>query len=394
MKFSVEQVLPTEADKATLVGRAWVPGRNAGPSPVLVADAWVWDLSRVAPTVSELLNSQDPVNLALDAMTSGWANPVGAIADLITNSHADRRDPAHPYLLTPCDLQALRACGVTFVSSMLERVIEEHAKGDQDKAEDIRRSIGAEIGAEIRTIKPGSPEAKRVKESLIRRNLWSQYLEVGIGPDAEVFNKSQPMSAVGLGAEVGVRADSSWNNPEPEVVLAINRAGRVIGAALGNDVNLRDFEGRSALLLGKAKDNNGSCAIGPFIRLFDEGYGIEDLRRTHIHVEVTGADGYKLTGESHLENISRDPLDLAAQAVNRTHQYPDGVMLFLGTQFAPIQDRDQPGKGFTHKIGDVVSIRADALGALVNRVNHCDKVAPWTFGVNDLMRNLSARGLL
>jgi len=394
MKFSVEQVLPAEADKATLVGRAWVPGRNAGPSPVLVADAWVWDLSRVAPTVSELLNSQDPVNLALDAMTSGWANPVGAIADLITNSHADRRDPAHPYLLTPCDLQALRACGVTFVSSMLERVIEEHAKGDQDKAEDIRRSIGAEIGAEIRTIKPGSPEAKRVKESLIRRNLWSQYLEVGIGPDAEVFNKSQPMSAVGLGAEVGVRADSSWNNPEPEVVLAINRAGRVIGAALGNDVNLRDFEGRSALLLGKAKDNNGSCAIGPFIRLFDEGYGIEDLRRTHIHVEVTGADGYKLTGESHLENISRDPLDLAAQAVNRTHQYPDGVMLFLGTQFAPIQDRDQPGKGFTHKIGDVVSIRADALGALVNRVNHCDKVAPWTFGVNDLMRNLSARGLL
>jgi len=394
MKFSVEQVLPTEADKATLVGRAWVPGRNAGPSPVLVADAWVWDLSRVAPTVSELLNSQDPVNLALDAMTSGWANPVGAIADLITNSHADRRDPAHPYLLTPCDLQALRACGVTFVSSMLERVIEEHAKGDQDKAEDIRRSIGAEIGAEIKTIKPGSPEAKRVKESLIRRNLWSQYLEVGIGPDAEVFNKSQPMSAVGLGAEVGVRADSSWNNPEPEVVLAINRAGRVIGAALGNDVNLRDFEGRSALLLGKAKDNNGSCAIGPFIRLFDEGYGIEDLRRTHIHVEVTGADGYKLTGESHLENISRDPLDLAAQAVNRTHQYPDGVMLFLGTQFAPIQDRDQPGKGFTHKIGDVVSIRADALGALVNRVNHCDKVAPWTFGVNDLMRNLSARGLL
>ena len=394
MKFSVEQVLPTEADKATLVGRAWVPGRNAGPSPVLVADAWVWDLSRVAPTVSELLNSQDPVNLALDAMTSGWASPVGAIADLITNSHADRRDPAHPYLLTPCDLQALRACGVTFVSSMLERVIEEHAKGDQDKAEDIRRSIGAEIGAEIKTIKPGSPEAKRVKESLIRRNLWSQYLEVGIGPDAEVFNKSQPMSAVGLGAEVGVRADSSWNNPEPEVVLAINRAGRVIGAALGNDVNLRDFEGRSALLLGKAKDNNGSCAIGPFIRLFDEGYGIEDLRRTHIHVEVTGADGYKLTGESHLENISRDPLDLAAQAVNRTHQYPDGVMLFLGTQFAPIQDRDQPGKGFTHKIGDVVSIRADAFGALVNRVNHCDKVAPWTYGVIDLMRNLASRGLL
>ena len=394
MKFSAEQVLPADADQATLVGRAWVPGRNAGPSPVLVADAWAWDLSRVVPTVSELLNLQDPVNVALDAMTSGWAKPLGAIADLITNSHADRRDPAKPYLLTPCDLQALRACGVTFVSSMLERVIEEHAKGDLDKAEEIRRSIGAEIGTEIKTVKPGSPEAMRVKESLIRRNLWSPYLEVGIGPDAEVFNKSQPMSAVGLGAEIGVRADSSWNNPEPEVVLAINRAGRVIGATLGNDVNLRDFEGRSALLLGKAKDNNGSCAIGPFIRLFDESYGIEDLRRTHIHVEVSGPDGYKLTGDSHLENISRDPLDLAAQAVNRTHQYPDGVMLFLGTQFAPIQDRDQKDKGFTHKLGDVVSIRADALGMLVNRVNHCDKVAPWTYGMNDLMRNLASRGLL
>ncbi len=286
MKFSVEQVLPADADQATLVGRAWVPGRNAGPSPVLVADAKAWDLSRVVPTVSELLNLQDPVKVALDAVKSGWAKPVGAIADLIANSHADRRDPAKPYLLTPCDLQALRACGVTFVSSMLERVIEEHAKGDQDKADEIRRSIGAEIGAEIKTIQPGSPEARRVKESLIKRHLWSQYLEVGIGPDAEVFNKSQPMSAVGLGAEIGIRADSSWNNPEPEVVLAINRAGRVVGAALGNDVNLRDFEGRSALLLGKAKDNNASCAIGPFIRLFDRHYGIDDLRRTHIRIEI------------------------------------------------------------------------------------------------------------
>src|SRR5258706_8007027 len=279
MKFSVEHILPADADQATLVGRDWVPGPQAGPSLVVVAEAQAWDLSRVIPTVSELLNLQDPGRVAFDAVKSRWAKPVGAIADLIANSHADHRDPAKPYLLTPCDLQALRACGVTFVSSMLERVIEEHAKGDQDKADEIRRSIGAEIGAEIKTIKPGSPEAKRVKESLIKRSLWSQYLEVGIGPDAEVFNKSQPMSAVGVGAEIGVRADSSWNNPEPEVVLAINRAGQVIGAALGNDVNLRDFEGRSALLLGKAKDNNASCAIGPFIRLFDRHYGISDLMR-------------------------------------------------------------------------------------------------------------------
>ncbi len=394
MKFSVQQVLPADAGRATLVGRAWVPGRNAGPSPVLVTDDQTWDLASVVPTVSELLNLQNPVKVVRDAVRSGWARPIAATADLVANAHADRRDPAKPYLLTPCDLQALRACGVTFVSSMLERVIEEHAKGDLDQAAAIRSSIGAEIGTEIKTIKPGTPEAKRVKESLIKRNLWSQYLEVGIGPDAEVFNKSQPMSAVGLGAEIGVRADSIWNNPEPEVVLAINRAGKVVGAALGNDVNLRDFEGRSALLLGKAKDNNASCAIGPFIRLFDAHYGIDDLRRTHIHIEVAGPEGYTLAGESHLSNISRDPLDLAGQAVNRTHQYPDGTMLFLGTQFAPVQDRDQPGKGFTHRVGDVVSIRAETLGMLVNRVNHCDKVAPWTYGINDLMRNLAARGLL
>jgi fumarylacetoacetate (FAA) hydrolase family protein len=234
----------------------------------------------------------------------------------------------------------------------------------------------------------------RLKESLVKRKLWSQYLEVGIGPDAEVFNKAQPMSAVGIGAEIGIRADSSWNNPEPEVVLVVNRAGKVVGATLGNDVNLRDFEGRSALLLGKAKDNNASCAIGPFIRLFDHGYGIGEVRKTRIDIEVRGTDGYRLAGNSDLAQISRDPLDLVEQAVNRTHQFPDGMLLFLGTQFAPTQDRDQKGRGFTHKLGDTVTIRAEQLGALVNRVNHCDKVAPWTFGVTDLMANLAKRGLL
>jgi len=394
MDLSTAQILPTDAERATLIGRAWVPGRMGGPSPVVIAGGAVYDLARVAPTVSELINSRDPVKMARESVKTGWAREIGEVADLISNSHADRRDPRKPYLLAPCDLQALRACGVTFIASMLERVIEEHAKGDPLKAEEIRRSIGAEIGAELKSVKPGSAEAMRLKESLIRRNLWSQYLEVGIGPDAEVFNKSQPLSAVGVGAEIGIRADSSWNNPEPEVVLAINRAGAVVGAALGNDVNLRDFEGRSALLLGKAKDNNASCAIGPFIRLFDERYGIDDLRKTRIHVQVLGPEGYQLSGESHLTNISRDPLDLASQAVNRTHQYPDGVMLFLGTQFAPTQHRGEKGKGVTHKLGDIVSIRADALGMLVNRVSHCDKAAPWTFGVNDLMRNLAARGLL
>jgi fumarylacetoacetate (FAA) hydrolase family protein len=394
MDLSTAQILPADAERATLIGRAWVPGRMGGPSPVVIAGSRIYDLARVAPTVSELLNSRDPVKMARESVRTGWAREIGEVAGLISNSHADRRNPRKPYLLAPCDLQALRACGVTFIASMLERVIEEHAKGDPLRAEEIRRSIGVEIGAELKSVKPGSAEAMRLKESLIRRNLWSQYLEVGIGPDAEVFNKSQPLSAVGVGAEIGVRGDSSWNNPEPEVVLAINRAGAVVGAALGNDVNLRDFEGRSALLLGKAKDNNASCAIGPFIRLFDERYGIDDLRKTRIHVQVLGPEGYQLSGESHLANISRDPLDLASQAVNRTHQYPDGVMLFLGTQFAPTKDRGEKGKGFTHKLGDIVSIRADALGMLVNRVSHCDKVAPWTFGLNDLMRNLAGRGLL
>jgi fumarylacetoacetate (FAA) hydrolase family protein len=277
---------------------------------------------------------------------------------------------------------------------MLERVIEEKAKGDPAGAESIRKSLGEEIGAELRAIKPGSPAAMRLKDSLIKRDMWSQYLEVGIGPDAEVFNKAQPMSAVGTGAEIGVLATSSWNNPEPEVVLAVNQAGEVVGAMLGNDVNLRDYEGRSALLLGRAKDNNASCALGPFIRLLDRDFTVDDLRRTQVQVEVTGVDGFRVEGKYSVAQISRDPLDLAAQALNRNHQYPDGLVLFLGTAFAPLQDRDEPGHGFTHKLGDVVTVRSPSLGALSNRINHCDKIAPWSFGVADLMRNLSARGLI
>jgi fumarylacetoacetate (FAA) hydrolase family protein len=394
MRLQPGAVLPEDAAAATLVGRAWIPGRDGGPSPVAVHGGQVHDLSRVAATSSALLNSRSPARLVRDAIAGGWARPVGAFDALLQNSHADRRDPAKPYLLAPCDLQALRACGVTFVASMLERVIEEHAKGDAHRAESIRASIADEIGAGIRTVRPGSPEAEKLKASLIRRSLWSQYLEVGIGPDAEVFNKAQPLSAVGVGAEIGIRADSSWNNPEPEVVLAVNRAGAVVGATLGNDVNLRDFEGRSALLLGKAKDNNASCAIGPLIRLFDKDYGVDDMRRTRIDIAVDGPDGYRLEGHSDVAQISRDPLDLVAQAANRTHQFPDGMMLFLGTQFAPTQDRDARGKGFTHKLGDVVTIRAARLGALVNRVNHCDRIAPWTYGIGELMGNLARRGLL
>ena len=302
--------------------------------------------------------------------------------------------PAKPYLLTPVDLQAVRACGVTFIASMLERVIEEQAHGDPAQAEAVRRSIGEEIGTQLTSIQPGSPQAMRLKESLIKRGVWSQYLEVGIGPDAEVFNKAQPLSAVGTGAQIGILANSSWNNPEPEVVLAINRAGRVIGATLGNDVNLRDWEGRSALLLGRAKDNNASCAIGPWIRLLDEHFNVDALRQVRVEIEVHGEDGFAASGSYSVTQISRDPLDLAAQAVNRNHQYPDGLVLFLGTAFAPTQDRGEPGRGFTHKVGDVVTIRSRALGALSNRIDYCDQIAPWTYGAADLMRNLAARGLI
>jgi fumarylacetoacetate (FAA) hydrolase family protein len=386
--------LAEDASEALLVGRAWVPGRVPGPSPVAVHDGRVFDLSRAAATSAELMNSADPVREVRSALARGLAKPIGDLRAMLVESAFDRRSPERPYFLAPIDLQAVRACGVTFIASMLERVIEEQAKGDPARAESIRGAIGAEIGGELRSVRPGSEAAERLKELLVKRGMWSQYLEVGIGPDAEVFNKAQPMSAVGTGAQIGILARSSWNNPEPELVLAVNRAGRVVGATLGNDVNLRDFEGRSALLLGRAKDNNASCAIGPFIRLLDAGFGLEDLRRTRIEVAIRGEDGFEANGSYDLGQISRDPLDLVDQAVNREHQYPDGLVLFLGTAFAPVQDRGEPGRGFTHQLGDVVTIRSRRIGALSNRVEHCDRIAPWTFGASDLMRNLAARGLL
>jgi len=386
--------LPEDHERATLVGRAWVPGPLAGPSPVLIAMGKVFDLSQVVPTSAELINSEDPVALARSAVESGRASLLGEVGEMLANSASDRRNPNRPYFLSPVDLQAVRACGVTFIASMLERVIEEKAKGDPAGAEAIRKTLLDDIGGELRAIKPGSPEAMRVKDSLIKRDMWSQYLEVGIGPDAEVFNKAQPMSAVGTGAEIGVLSASSWNNPEPELVLVVNAKGKVVGGMLGNDVNLRDLEGRSALLLGRAKDNNASCALGPFIRLLDRHYGVDDLRRTRIEIRVQGTDGFSVEGNYSLTQISRDPLDLVAQAVNRNHQYPDGIVLFLGTAFAPTHDRGESGRGFTHNLGDVVTIRSAQLGALSNRINHCDRIEPWSFGVSELMRNLSARGLI
>ena len=382
--------LPTDAARALLIGRLWVP--DTGPVLVLVSPRGVLDLSSLAATACQLMELPD-LSASVRAAEPGL--PVlAATADVLANSAFDGRDPRMPWLLAPCDLQAIKAAGVTFVSSMLERVIEEQARGDASKAEAVRAAVVSVIGENLGSVKPGSPAAAALKAVLIEQGVWSQYLEVGIGPDAEIFTKSQPLSAVGTGADVGLHPQSSWNNPEPEVVLAVNSRGEVQGATLGNDVNLRDFEGRSALLLGKAKDNNASCAIGPFIRLFDAHFTVDDIRRTDLAMTVTGPEGFRMTGSSSLTQISRDPLDLVAQTIGLNHQYPDGFMLFLGTMFSPTQDRHGPGQGFTHVVGDVVSVSTPQLGTLVNRVTTSDQAAPWTFGAAALMQSLARRGLL
>ncbi len=320
---------------------------------------------------------------------------LGSAAELLANSVAPRRDPAKPWLLAPVDLQAVKAAGVTFASSLLERVVEEQARGDPARADATRRALVEEIGSDLGAVHPGSEAAMRLKESLIKRGLWSQYLEVGIGPDAEVFTKCQPMASVGFGAEIGILEKSSWNNPEPEVVVAVNARGALVGAMLGNDVNLRDIEGRSALLLSKAKDNNGSCALGPFLRLCDASFTVDDIRAADIDISVEGADdGYATSGRNSMRLISRDVLDIVGQTIGGHHQYPDGFVLFMGTMFAPTEDRGGAGQGFTHKIGDLVTIRSAKLGALINRVNHSHRIPPWTFGVRALMENLAERRLL
>ncbi len=382
--------LPIDVDAAVLVGRVFVPALG-GPVVACVRGDDLCDLTALAPTASQLCNLDDPA-----AAVRGAADcpRIGSLTDVLANSAEEARDPTRPWLLAPCDLQAIKAAGVTFVASMLERVIEEQARGDAGKAESVRAAIVAVIGDNLAGIRPGSTEAARLKEVLLAQGAWSQYLEVGIGPDAEIFTKAQPMSAVGHGALIGIHPKSEWNNPEPEIVLAIGSTGTVVGATLGNDVNLRDFEGRSALLLGKAKDNNASCAIGPFIRLFDGQFGIDDVRRAELAMRIEGADGFVLEGTSSLAMISRDPLDLAAQAIGPNHQYPDGFMLFLGTMFAPTKDRHGPGLGFTHVVADVVTIATPKLGALVNRVEYTDRIAPWTFGAGALMTHLARRGVL
>lgn len=364
--------LPHDHGEATLVGRVMLAH---GPVPVLVRDNRVYDVSASAATTADLFDLSEP------ALAAG--REICTVSDLTIGGG--------PFeLLSPLDLQCVKACGVTFAVSAIERVIEERARGDSVQAAAIRAELEDKIGGGIRSVIPGSAEADLLKAALIEAGMWSQYLEVAIGPDAEVFTKAPVLSTLGWGARIGFRSDSSWNNPEPEVVLVANAAGQPVGATLGNDVNLRDFEGRSALLLGKAKDNNASCSIGPFIRLLDQNFTMDDVRQAEVELTIDGPEGYRLEGNSSMDQISRDPLELIRQTLSE-HQYPDGFALFLGTLFAPIQDRDDPGRGFTHKVGDIVRIHSPRLGTLINVMTTSKEAAPWTYGIRTLYRSLSTR---
>jgi fumarylacetoacetate (FAA) hydrolase family protein len=387
--LTVKDLLPEDGTRGTLVGRIRLPQANR-PAVVAVRRDGVFDVTAKFPTISTLCEEDDPAK----ALAATKGERIGDLEAIVANTAPDQRDPKKPWLLAPVDLQTLKAAGVTFAISMLERVIEERAKGNPASAEAIRQEVTRLIGDDLSKLKPGSDQAMHLKQVLMDQNAWSQYLEVGIGPDAEVFTKAPTLSSVGTGMDAGLHPKSTWNNPEPELVLFVSSRGKIVGGALGNDVNLRDFEGRSALLLSKAKDNNASCSIGPLLRLFDDSFTLDDARKLDISLNVKGQDGFVLDGHSSISMISRDPTDLVEQTIGKVHQYPDGFVLFLGTMFAPVKDRDAPGQGFTHKRDDVVTISAPQLGKLVNRMRTSDECEPWTFGIGALMKNLAQRKLI
>lgn len=383
------ELLPDNADGAVLLGRVHDPELH-GPCLVTVDSGDCVDVTPLGPTMSRLLERTDLLEALDEVRSKGHRWPLEELA----SNCCEQRDVRAPRLLSPVDLHVVKAAGVTFVESMLERVVEERAMGDSSQAQEIRDELLSILGGTLSSIRPGSPEAADVKEVLIGAGLWSAYLEVGIGPDPEVFTKAPVLSTVGACDDIGVRSSSAWNNPEPEVVLIVRSDGAIVGVTLGNDVNLRDIEGRSALLLGEAKDNNASCSIGPFIRVIDDGFTMDDVRTMDISLSVEGADGFVMHGRSSMRNISRDPEELVRHVIGAHHQYPDGFALFTGTLFAPTQDRYGPGQGFTHAVGDIVQIHTPLLGRLVNRVVTSEAAAPWTFGLWSLMSNLGARQLL
>ncbi len=386
--LTAANTLPRDHAAASLAGRVWRPD-VAGPSVVSLRLDGVYDISASFPTMTALCEEPSPAQ----ALLSSRGERIGKLDEILANTPEATRDSSKPWLLAPIDLAAVKAAGVTFARSLLERVIEEQAKGAPEKAQAIRATVEAQLGGDLRKLKPGSPQAMALKASLIKAGAWSQYLEVGIGEDAEIFTKAQPMSAVGHGMMAGLHPRSTWNNPEPEVVLVVASTGKIVGATLGNDVNLRDFEGRSALLLSKAKDNNASASVGPFIRFFDGGFTLDTVRAMAVNLDVQGPEGFAMQGVSSMKEIARDPADLVAELLGKTHQYPDGAVLYLGTMFAPSDDRGEKGMGFTHKVGDVVTISAPELGALTNVMANSDDCPPWTFGIGALLRNLTGRGL-